>query len=355
MSQIVKQFDHKSILARPVSTAHGECTPRPFISIGVTTYNRPQLLKQTLNSILRQTFTDFEVIVGNDYVDGPLTADDLDIYDSRLRIINHPRNLGEIGNMNALLELSRGEYFVWQFDDDLYAECFLEAVHCAITQFGGPPAIFTAFKTIHSVSELSTEDIQPTPPRLFSGSDLLAQYWRGDLKIMAHAGVYKRSFLVDNGGVEQLTDSPFGLFSEYLLLIRTGLLDQVAFIDSPLAIYRIHEGSWGSTTRDLALMQQACLNLTRRGLALLSQQPLRQDFNFHSVALLKLCVKNYLWKCRTNSGEINRLRAVPLWLRLGRELSVVRNIMLCGKALRSWIWVGIKQIWWPYIRYRVHK
>ena len=40
----------------------------PFFSIGVTTYNRKELLKQTLISIINQTFTDFEVIVGNDYI-----------------------------------------------------------------------------------------------------------------------------------------------------------------------------------------------------------------------------------------------------------------------------------------------
>ena len=39
----------------------------PFFSIGVTTYNRRELLKCTLDSIIKQKFSDFEVIVGNDY------------------------------------------------------------------------------------------------------------------------------------------------------------------------------------------------------------------------------------------------------------------------------------------------
>ena len=46
----------------------------PFFSIGVTTYNRPELLKQTLDSISMQTFSDFEVIVGNDFIQEPLSA-----------------------------------------------------------------------------------------------------------------------------------------------------------------------------------------------------------------------------------------------------------------------------------------
>ena len=68
---------------------------KPFFSIGVTTYNRPEMLKQTLMSISAQTFSDFEVIVGNDYIQEPLSAELLGIMDPRIRFINHPQNLGE--------------------------------------------------------------------------------------------------------------------------------------------------------------------------------------------------------------------------------------------------------------------
>lgn len=83
----------------------------PFFSIGVTTYNRRELLKQVLDILIKQTFSDFEVIVGNDYPQEILTAELLGIYDPRIRFVNHPKNLGEVGNMNALLEVSRGRYF----------------------------------------------------------------------------------------------------------------------------------------------------------------------------------------------------------------------------------------------------
>jgi glycosyltransferase involved in cell wall biosynthesis len=85
-----------------------EETTRPFFSIGVTTYNRHELLRETLNSILAQSFTDFEVIVGNDYTQEVLTGEMLGITDPRIRFVNHPRNLREVGNMNALLEMAKG-------------------------------------------------------------------------------------------------------------------------------------------------------------------------------------------------------------------------------------------------------
>ena len=55
------------------------------------------------------------------------------------------------------------------------------------------------------------------------------------------------------GGVECLTDTSTPLYSEHLLLVRAGLLSQVAHIDEPLVKYRIHEGAWGCTATDLSL------------------------------------------------------------------------------------------------------
>lgn len=51
----------------------------PFFSFGVTTYNRKDLLKECINSILSQSFDDFEVIISNDYVEEKIELSELDI------------------------------------------------------------------------------------------------------------------------------------------------------------------------------------------------------------------------------------------------------------------------------------
>ena len=45
----------------------------PTFSIGIPTYNRIELLKQTIQSILDQTWEDYEVIIVNDFIDKPLS------------------------------------------------------------------------------------------------------------------------------------------------------------------------------------------------------------------------------------------------------------------------------------------
>jgi hypothetical protein len=68
--------------------------------------------------------------------------------DSRIRFINNPFNLGEVRNMNALIDLSRGRYLTWLTDDDLYAPYFLSKVHSALVKFDLPACVFTSFEHI---------------------------------------------------------------------------------------------------------------------------------------------------------------------------------------------------------------
>jgi glycosyltransferase involved in cell wall biosynthesis len=318
----------------------------PFFSIGVTTYNRPELLKQTLASITMQTFSDFEVIVGNDFIQEPLSAATLDIRDSRIRIVNHPHNLGEVRNMNALIDLGRGRYFTWQTDDDLYAPNFLEDVHSALVKFDFPPCVFTSFEFIQGAS---FPDVEKTPSgqgQTFSGRQFLRKYWSGKLKAMGCSGVYDKKHLKRIGGVESLADTSFALYSEHLLLVRAGLLEQVAYIDEPLVKYRVHEDSWGCTAKDLLLYKQASGNLIRESAAIFSHPELRDDFRQNMASVLEFVVKDFFTRLRMKGGILTRFEAFPYLLSLKKQFSSLKGSDLYWEALLSWVGIGARLTWW---------
>lgn len=327
------------------SNCYKEPTSAPSFSIGLTTYNRPELLKQTLASISAQTCPNFEVIVGNDYVQEPLSTELLGIRDPRIRIVNHPQNLGEIGNMNAVLGLSRGRYFTWQTDDDLYAPNYLEEVHSALIKFDYPTCVYTSFEYFR---ETSVPKVVQTPAgqgHLLSGRQFLRNYWSGKLKIMGcTTGVYDQAYLKRIGGVEPLADTPFALFSEHLLLIRSGLLEQVVYIDQPLVKFRIHENSWGSTTRDLALIQRAGSNLVGESVKLFSRPELRTDFRHNVAEIIKFCLRDFFWKLKARDSSLNRLEAVPYLLSFKKQLNSLKGSPLYWTALSTLGWVGVKSI-----------
>ncbi|WP_367597875.1 glycosyltransferase [Pseudomonas fulva] len=91
---------------------------RALFSIILTTYNRPQLLRDALNSIAEQSLRDFDVILVNDNGDPveSLLAD----YDFPITYLRQGRNRGPAAARNAALRLARGHHVVFLDDDDLY-------------------------------------------------------------------------------------------------------------------------------------------------------------------------------------------------------------------------------------------
>ena len=63
------------------------------ISIGVTTYNRNNLLKRAIRSILNQSYRNFEILIGNDYVKKKINKKILGTSDPRIKIFNYKKNL----------------------------------------------------------------------------------------------------------------------------------------------------------------------------------------------------------------------------------------------------------------------
>jgi len=321
-------------------------TSTPFFSIGVTTYNRPELLKQTLSTIITQTFTNFEIIVGNDYIQEPLSADLLGIRDPRIRFVNHPQNLGEARNMNTLLDLSLGPYFTWQCDDDLYAPNFLEEVHSALVKFNLPLCVFTSYEFIYGTSFPDASKTLSGQAHLLSGRQFLRTYWSGKLKAMGCTGVYDKEYLERLGGVECLTDTTTPLYSEHLLLVRAGLLDRVVHIDEPLLRYRIHKGAWAWTAKDLSVYNQASHNLLLESIKVFSDHALQDEFRQNIASVLHFVVTEYFAKARSKSGYLSRLEVVPFFFSLKKQFNSLAGSALYRDALISWGWTGVRLIWW---------
>src|SRR2546427_6914452 len=104
-------------------TAHA--TPR--VSMAVPVYNGERYLGEALDSLLAQTYHDFELIIcDNASTDG--TGEIARSYasmDERVRYVRNERNLGLAGNVKRAFQLSSGEYFRWHAADDVCAPQFL--------------------------------------------------------------------------------------------------------------------------------------------------------------------------------------------------------------------------------------
>lgn len=95
----------------------------PTVSIGLPVYNGENYLRSALESLIRQDYDDFELII-SDNASTDLTGEICQAYarkDSRIRYVRNETNLGAAWNWNRVYELGRGKYFKWAAHDD---ECY---------------------------------------------------------------------------------------------------------------------------------------------------------------------------------------------------------------------------------------
>ena len=101
----------------------------PKISVCIPTYNSEKYLKQALDSVLSQSFKDFEIVVvdNNSKDNTAVIAEYYSSIDSRIVFYRNEENIGMVGNWNLCLKQASGEYIKFVFSDDvLLSEYALE-------------------------------------------------------------------------------------------------------------------------------------------------------------------------------------------------------------------------------------
>ena len=101
---------------------------KPKLSIGMPIYNAEKFLRNRLDSLLSQTFTDFELIISDDEsIDS--TSEICREYiskDKRVRYIRQEKNIGMSANFHFVLHEAVGKYFFWAAQDDITLPGFIE-------------------------------------------------------------------------------------------------------------------------------------------------------------------------------------------------------------------------------------
>ncbi len=126
------------------------------ISVVLPTYNSAHLLDDAIQSVLSQTFNDFElIIVDNSSTDNTDEVVTKYLGDSRIIYHKNPQNIGLTGNWNKCLEMARGEYIKFICSDDKFHPQILEKfvpvldqhpevslVGCFKEEFGGKSYLY---------------------------------------------------------------------------------------------------------------------------------------------------------------------------------------------------------------------
>lgn len=210
------------------------------VTVCVPVRNGQKYLARCLDSILAQTFGDFELIIC-DNASADATESICHRYvasDSRIRYMRQDRNIGPAANFNCGVALSKGEYFHWQAHDDLIAPDFLS--RCVEVLDSDSSVVLAYPDTIvidEKGRELETYGFEvalddPRPSRRFRR---LAMVRNRDHRNFEIFGLIRTSTLVKTP-----LHLPFA-HGDRILTVWLSLLGRFRKIRSPLFLARCHE------------------------------------------------------------------------------------------------------------------
>lgn len=225
----------------------------PAVSVIIPTYNRALLLQKAIQSVLDQTFQDFEIIVVNNYSEDNTIEVVKSFKDERIKIINI-RNNGIIAkSRNRGLEESRGNYIAFLDSDDMWLP---EKLELQVGYLREHPQYYLVYSNAwYIVSGIGERNLKPQTSNLDTWIQKGLLIKPGTLR---QGNVFK-PFVNGNFFMPQLTvlmkrevfetvgfftENPSAIAAEdYEYWLRVTLRYKIGFVDKPLALYREHSDS----------------------------------------------------------------------------------------------------------------
>lgn len=211
---------------------------RPRVSVCIPTFNRSQYLRLTMDSVLHQTFGDFELVV----VDNASTDDTGDAVkqfsDGRLRYYRNAQTVGMVANWNRCLEYAQGECVAILHDDDLWLERFLERVVSVMDGYKAVGLVCSAAVLIDADGKPKSVHRPWRTDGILSGRMAFKELLSGN-KILCPSVLIRRECFDKLGGFDETVQYS----ADWEMWLRVSLFYDIGYVGEPLVRYRIGHGS----------------------------------------------------------------------------------------------------------------
>lgn len=212
----------------------------PLVSVIIPTYNHAQFLREALQSVCDQTFTDWEAIVVNNYSEDDTVSVVASFGDERIRLENFHNNGIIAASRNRGISLARGRYLAFLDSDDIW---FPEKLAACVQRLGNDGCDLVCHG-LHWFGDRRERDVFYGPASAATFEGLL---YKGNC-IATSATVVCRDAVEAVGGFSE--DENIQTAEDYhlwLKLAQAGI--EAVFIDQILGRYRFHDANTGSAIR----------------------------------------------------------------------------------------------------------
>ncbi|MBS1966366.1 MAG: glycosyltransferase [Chloroflexi bacterium SZAS-1] len=213
---------------------------QPAVTVLMPVYNAAAYLAAALDSVLKQTFADFELLAiddGSTDDSGALLAS-YAARDARLRVVPGERNLGLIARLNQGLELARGRYIARMDGDDL---CLPTRLARQVALLDAQPNVALCGSWVQTFGDAATRIERYPSDDAGIRCELLFR------NVLAHpATMLRRACIIRHA---LWYDPTFIHAEDYALWIQIANYGQIVNIPEVLVHYRIHAAQVGTRER----------------------------------------------------------------------------------------------------------
>ena len=315
----------------------------PKVSICIPTYNRAKILPYAVNSVLNQTYGDFELLICDD-ASPDNTAEIVAQWDDpRIRYIRHPQNIQRSRNMRSGFDAATGEYFIKFDDDDALTPTFLEKTVAVLAQHPDADFVCTDHWVINARNERDKAATDANSAKW--GKDQLKAGMIDDLvretfvnqSLQVGSTLFRRAALVEADFMRFEADG----CEDFDLLVRLALLGKTGyFIPKRLMEYRYHCGQT-SLKQDIHFLSAKlfCLNsYAFKDRPEIEQQRLSKMHGLKQVLAMRLIEKGENQRGRQLIQELQQSGSLSSRAKVGRVLSYL------PMWLRQRVFQGFRQV-----------
>lgn len=284
-----------------------------MITVITPTYKRHQYLKNAIDSVLAQTYTDFEQIVVDDNPadseERRLTEEVMKtITDPRVKYVQNEKNLGGAGSRNVAIEMAQGEYIAFLDDDDMYLPDRLEVQYKQMVENGWDVSVMDGATYNYVTGEKVAERHQHLRNGM-TKDELIRSHLLYHIS-GTNTFMYRAKFLQEIGGFVDVPSC-----QEYMLMQKT--LDKnpkFGYIPEIHIKNFMHPGEQISTGPKKLKGQYALYESKRQHFDLLSKSEQRQvTCRHHGVLFFVHFKMHHYWKALAEAVKCFITSPVHAW------------------------------------------
>jgi glycosyltransferase involved in cell wall biosynthesis len=245
------------MLESPLSVPQGA---HVRFSILMPAFNREAFLRPAIDSVLAQSFTDYELFVVDDGSTDS-SAEIIRSYGTKVRFLQQS-NLGPEAARNKAAALAQGEYLVWLDSDDYFLPFALEIYDQVIRYFDSPPFLLGNMFHKEAKDEIDPGQLKLEPIRALRYANFLARNEPVGTGVL----IVRKSAFDEIGGLRKYTTAKTFHSDDNNLMLKLGMHSPFVYIERPrTAVYRLHAEN---SVRNLKAMADSIVRLAdaeRRG------------------------------------------------------------------------------------------